>query len=443
MTRQSRRQRSSFAPRRNGFRPRLETLEDRCLLSTLFDPPGGQREITVMSRNLYVGADFAPVFNPTAPGGPVFQASLAWNDVKQTNFPLRAEALADEIGANLPDLIGLQEVSAWYSGPADGAPFGGAPATIVEYDYLQILLDELNERGLHYDVVAELKVFDEELPIFPDLTKPLTPANMKDFRLIDREVILARTDLPTSQLKLSNAQTGYYTAHVASTLTIPGLPPGLPPIVLSFDRGWASVDAKVRGKEFRFITTHLEPEETAPAIQVAQAAELLAGPANTPMPVILVGDLNSRADGGGTATYAHFLGAGFDDAWSATRPGELGYSHGHTELLNDRLDTAGFDRRIDFVLYRGDLQALASDVVGEETADFDAYGIWASDHAGVVATIGIHVRPKHAEHDFNYEHANLLTAAADVVPDWWEDFSFDVFQTGHGKKSRQFSRSDW
>ena len=62
--------------------------------------------------------------------------------------------------------------------------------------------------------------------------------------------------------------------------------------------------------------------------------------------------------------------------------------------MNDRNDSGGFDRRIDYVLYRGDLTALASDVIGEETADFDRYGIWASDHAGVVATIGIHVRPK-------------------------------------------------
>jgi endonuclease/exonuclease/phosphatase family metal-dependent hydrolase len=338
--------------------------------------------------------------DPAGPGGvstesaaggplPLFQASLAWNDVKQNDFPRRAEALADEIAANHPDLIGLTEVNAWYSGPADGGPFGGLPATTVEYDYLELLRGELRERGLHYGVAAEVKTFDEELPLFPDLTRPLTPENLQDFRLIDREVILARTDLPTSRLKLSNVQTGHFVAHETNVLTVPGFPP----VLVESDLGWASVDVKVRGKVFRFISTHLATEETAPATQVAQAAELLSGPADTRLPVILVGDLNSRADNTGTASHANLVAAGFEDAWSVVHPHQLGYTYGHQEILNDRDDVGGFDRRIDYVLYRGDLDALASDVVGEEPTDFDRHGIWASDHAGVVATLGLHVRP--------------------------------------------------
>ena len=374
------------------FRPAVEPLEDRSVPSTLAKgasvPGQSVRDLTVMTRNLYVGADFAPVFDPAAPGGPIFQASLAWDDVKQNDFTRRAEALADEVAAARPDLIGLQEVDAFYSGPADGGPFGGQPATTVESDYLQILLGELGERGLHYGVVAEVKTYDGELPIFPDLTRPLTPENMKDFRLIDRDVILARTDLPNSQMKLSNVRTGRYAAQETNAFTVPGFPP----VVAESDVGWASVDVKARGKEFRFITTHLTPTQTG-TTQLAQAAELLAGPANTPMPVILVGDLNSPADGTGTASYANLIAAGFRDAWGDTHPHQLGYTYGHAEILNDRADTVGFRWRIDYVLSRGDLAALAADVVGEEPADFDRHGIWASDHAGVVATLGLHVRP--------------------------------------------------
>jgi endonuclease/exonuclease/phosphatase family metal-dependent hydrolase len=403
------------------FRPRVEPLEDRSVPSApapgATAPDGSTRDLTVMTRNLYAGADFRPLFDPSAPGGPIFQASLAWNEVKQNNFPLRAEALADEVAANHPDLIGLTEVSAWYSGPADGGPFGGLPATTVEYDYLAILRGALRERSLHYGVVAEVKTFDEELPLFPDLTRPLLPANMKDFRLIDREVILARTDLATSQMKLSNVRTGHFVAQQSNVLTVPGFPP----VVLESDLGWASVDVKVRGKEVRFIGTHLEPEETGAATQVAQAAELLAGPANTRMPVILTGDLNSRADGTGTASHANIIAAGFEDAWSAIHPHQLGYTYGHEAILNNRDDGGGFDRRIDYVLYRGDLDALASDVVGEETADFDRHGIWASDHAGVVATIGIHVRP---EQDL----------AAVAAGNWGEDLGLDGVQAGDREK---------
>lgn len=103
-------------------------------------------------------------------------------------------------------------------------------------------------------------------------------------------------------------------------------PPGFPPSPVALERGWASVDVKLRDKSFRFVTTHLEgsaPPEAA-AIQVAQGRELLAGPAATDLPVVLVGDFNSRADGRGTPTYGNLTSAGFDDAWLHAGPSEVG-----------------------------------------------------------------------------------------------------------------------
>ena len=114
-------------------------------------------------------------------------------------------------------------------------------------------------------------------------------------------------------------------------------------------RGWGSVDVTLRGQTFRFINTHLE-QDSAEAIQEAQGDEILSGPANTSLPVILVGDFNSRADGNGTDTYDNLIGAGYKDAWSATHPGEPGNTWGHDEnLLNT---TVNLTQRIDLVLFR-------------------------------------------------------------------------------------------
>src|SRR4029453_8806887 len=83
--------------------------------------------------------------------------------------------------------------------------------------------------------------------------------------------------------------------------------------------GWGAVDVQVRGKALRVLNTHLQVESPSPlvsAIQVAQARELLTGPASTSLPVILVGDFNSRADGTGKVTYSQLRGEGFDEVWS-------------------------------------------------------------------------------------------------------------------------------
>src|SRR5262249_11076345 len=121
--------------------------------------------------------------------------------------------------------------------------------------------------------------------------------------------------------------------------------------------------------------------------------EVLGGPAKTSLPVILAGDFNSRADGTGTATYSLLLGAGFGDVWSATHPNELGNTFGHDADL--RNTTVNFTQRIDLVLYRGGLRAFGADVVGDELPDRTSSGLWPSDHGGVVATVGVPVRPVH------------------------------------------------
>jgi hypothetical protein len=353
-------------------------------------PPTSAPDLPIMTRNLYLGANLDPVVEAVRTGPPedVFDAvSDAWAMIERTNFPKRAELLADEINKDKPMLVGLQEVSLYRTGTFQDP----TPAEEVKYDYLEILLGELNKRELHYEAVVETENYDAEFSGDTD-TRP-EPENFhpQDIRLTDRDVILARTDLPKSQLKLSNAQTANFATNASFPIGDTGQS-------FTLFRGWGSVDAKVEDGTFRFINTHLEPESNpvVNAIQVAQGNEILNGPAETNLPVILAGDFNSRADGPrppGTQTYDNLIGAGFKDAWSVTHPGELGYTWGHQEDL--RNTTVNFDRRIDLVLFRDGrredgLCASGADIVGDVLLDPNASGpLWPSDHAGVVATLRV------------------------------------------------------
>jgi hypothetical protein len=342
---------------------------DLCSLSSLASAKN-QPPITVMTRNLYLGADLDPIFEAASTGGDVIGATTqTWQTVQATNFPERAEALAGEIDDSDPLLVGLQEVSLFRTGPADSFSSNPTPAEHVEYDYLKILLRELYERDLRYVPVTITESADGETP-------GITDEGLKDIRLTDRDVILVRMNLPTSKPQLSNPQTGNFVNYVSAPL----------PLL----RGWGSIDVTLRGKTFRFINTHLEEEGPFSQIQVAQGNEILSGPANTSLPVILVGDFNSLADSSGTPTYSNLIEAGFADAWNLTHPGEPGYTWGHAENL--RNEEPNLTQRLDLVLFRdglseGGLCALDADVVGDEPEDRTPSGLWPSDHAGVVAAL--------------------------------------------------------
>lgn len=353
-----------------------EQLEQRVLLS------GAPllRDFTVMSQNLYLGTDLNPIITALSTGDSaeiVSAVSTGWQQVVATDFEERAETLADQILDSQPTLIGLQEVALWQTGTA----FDPAPAMTVEYDFLEILLDELTERGLDYAPVSVVSNFSAEVPGFTD------PVTLEDIRLTDRDVILARTDLKRSELKLSNSQAENFQTNLVFPLP-PELGGGL-----EITRGWTAIDVKIRGKEFRVINTHLELEvpEVGPLLQLAQAQELLVGPANTDLPVILLGDFNSRADQNGEV-YQLMLQAGFSDVWTQTHPGEEGGTCCHdADLRNDVID---FDEgRIDWILYRGEFLPVDMDRFNDELDDRTPTGLWASDHAGLVATLIVNPLP--------------------------------------------------
>jgi hypothetical protein len=317
------------------------------------------REVTVMSRNLYLGASLGPLISATDLPTTLAAVRAVWAQVQATNYPLRAKALADEIVEEGPLLVGLQEVTTYRRGPFNDP----APAEEVVLDFLQILLDELAARGVPYRVIESVENFNGELPHVGG-----TPASTFDLRLTDRDVIIARGDARTSELQVLGTDSGIFDA--ALTLPIGGVPT---PIV----RGWVSADVKHRGQTFRFVNTH--PEAFSPVINAAQIAELLGGPLATTLPTVLVGDLNATPT---SASMAPIFAAGFADTalTAATRDA------GPTCCFNDTVTGGTLTSRIDYVLYRGRFEAVAQRRVGGLLGD-RIEGSCPPDHAGVVADL--------------------------------------------------------
>jgi endonuclease/exonuclease/phosphatase family metal-dependent hydrolase len=316
-----------------------------------------------MTQNMDEGTDFGPIF--AASTFPQFLTAVAttYAEVQAGNIPERAAAVAREIGDAQPDLVGLQEVAQYQIGS-----LSSPHATTVTFDQLQSLLTALGQLGLHYTPVAIATNLDIEVP----------SALGYDIRFTDRIVVLARTRLTEEGTTLSNIQVQHFAAAAAFSNPVLGS--------LTIPQSWISVDATVHGQTFRFVTTHLE--SVSSAVQVAQGNELVQGPGKTSLPVVFAGDFNSDAGSGTaqTSTYGNLIAAGFIDAWAATRPRNPGYTwplHLEDPLTAFAIPTD----RIDLVLARNGIRALATHLVGNRQDDLTPSGLWPSDHAGVVAIL--------------------------------------------------------
>src|SRR5919112_1231620 len=79
-----------------------------------------KRDVTVMTRNVYVGADLIPL--ATQPNREAFEqaATGVYQTLVNNDFRTRAKALAREIRKHKPDVVGLQEAARWQRGPDGG-----------------------------------------------------------------------------------------------------------------------------------------------------------------------------------------------------------------------------------------------------------------------------------------------------------------------------------
>jgi Endonuclease/Exonuclease/phosphatase family len=347
---------------------------------------GRGKQVDVMTRNLYLGADLAPAIGAPSLGAFVAATGQILREVTANDFPTRAKGLAQEILAEKPDLVGLQEVALWRTGPPSLAPLQTGPsATTVRYDYLQLLLEQLNKGRTQYEVVVTQNEFDLEAPgdengIAGDgpAAQGIPDAEING-RLTMRDVILERRG---AGVETWNPTSGNFKTLLA--VQILGQP-------LTINRGWTATDAKVRGSQpFRFVNTHLEafdPAALVPSIRSLQAGELVApgGPATGSLPVVLVGDLNSDDDtveAGDAQAYKALVNAGFVERSTATPLGCCLKSSLLAEGAGGSV--ADFDHQVDHVMTNDPSITLRN---SEVTGLLPVNGFWSSDHAGLFSSL--------------------------------------------------------
>ncbi len=336
--------------------------------------------LTVMTRNVFLGTNLFPIIEaagslPAAPSpGDLPRLAHATHaaraQVEETDFRTRSELLVDEIERHEPDLVGLQEVALWRSGPLQPDAVGVPNATTVDHDFLAVLQDDLTERSLDYRVVATTDEADLEWPSFA-----AGGEDARDVRVTLRDVILVRE---SDDLQVQRSGRGHYRTQQRLDVRGPRR---------QFTRGYGWVDLVHGTQLVRFVNTHLEFGDAR--VGHAQARELVRGPASVARPVIVVCDCNSdptRPMRG--LSYRVFRGAGFADQWLTLRR----HGPGHTCCVPNTLRASdpagGLDHRVDFVFARATRPVRASRgaVIGQPVPG-QRTGLRASDHAGVVLTI--------------------------------------------------------
>ena len=341
-------------------------------------------KVDVMTRNLYLGADLGPAIAAPTPGQAYTAVGDIYENMQDMNFNARAKLLANEIEADQPELIGLQEVSIWRRDDVvDGNPT--PDSTEVVYDYLELLMDELDRRGLKYTRAVVQQEADLEFPA--DVRGPTNnsaPDGVPDFegRLTMRDVILVKKGV-----KVKDTGSGNYSSNVFVNTGAFG--------TVTVIRGytWADVVVKENTKKFRFVNTHLESFNAY--FRNAQATELIGGSGvtNVSTPIVLVGDLNSDPDDdsidpagvptANSAAYETVIAGGFTDYGVEVNTCCWG------EDLRDDPPAAFTSRGSTTCSARARSRSSTSKLIGDDPDNRTGTELWPTDHAGVVAKLKV------------------------------------------------------
>jgi len=325
----------------------------------------GGRSVSVMTRNMYIGADVDAVMTALAtpdPNDDLPALMVALQTLQHTDFATRVEAIADEIARNRPDVVGLQEVYDLTVIPA-GLGLSGDP---IQIDFLAGLQAALAAEHVHYVLAARNTSTDASLA-------------GGAVHIVDHDVLLVNARSVTlagaSVEKVFDANLG----TVAEGITLL--------------RGYVARNATVDGIPMLLVNTHLESgdDPQIAGLRAVQAGEVAAFIGAAPR-VVLTGDFNDVPN---SMMYGVLASSRLVDTWAVLEPRDPGFSccqapdlSNRRSLLNQRIDmiwTRGFARpsgKVD-----GDIQLVSALPSARVRGPFGL--IWPSDHAGVFAVVDV------------------------------------------------------
>lgn len=406
----------------------MKRLSALLLALVLFPLPNVAAEepyqLTVMSRNLYLGSDVGVALEliPDFPAA----AQFMWDQVKATNFSKRVVKLAGEAVREQPDLIGIQEATIWYCKKNLWSK------KVEVFNFLDQYIEETKKQGTPY-VLANfdgVSAFNPGYSIsaIPYLTKVTDPnlfpslfgSSEAACGFTIGDAILVREDRASNILQVGNTE---YDATYS-----------IVPTIMTIYRGYTWVDYQVSDSIVRVVSTHLESiwDENEVPNSALQAQQLIQDLKDSKMPLIVMGDFNAdprdpRPIGDGNPglqpvasdtcpkpsdskcnAYSVMLEAGFENA-SPDAKNSRYFSWGASALLNGpdkvRVGTAlewgnqyGFTDRLDYVFTKNVYATISTKLIGNTYPD--GTSIWecgtsgaekcfASDHAGIVTTVEV------------------------------------------------------
>jgi hypothetical protein len=368
-----------------------------------------QPQVTVMTRNLYLGSDVGVAMDliPNLSAA----AQFMWDQVKKTDFNKRAPKLAAEVIAKKPDVVGLQEATIWF------CKKNLFSKRTEVFNFTKQFLAATKAQGTEYVLAQKGGVTalntGYSIAAVPFVTMVNDPATFQPLFGQDKaacgfeiaDALAIRADLADKVLKVGNTE-------YEQTYTIV-------PTIMTIYRGYSWADIQIGNTPVRFVTTHLESlwDKNKVPNSAIQAQQLITDLKNTKNPVVVMGDFNSDprdprmpanpnpgeqpvasdACPAGTSkcnayllmTEASFIDSGPDPLLPEN------YTWGMNALLTgpDPVrfkvakqlgNNAGYTDRLDYVFVKNGVKVNSSGLIGATPPNN-----LNTDHAGIVATLTI------------------------------------------------------
>ena len=407
-------------------------------------------QVTVMTRNLYLGADVGVAMEliPNLSAA----AQFMWDQVKATDFNNRAPKLAAEVIAERPDVIGIQEATIWYCKKS-----AWSKRTEV-FNFTEQFLAAIKAQGQDYvlaskDGVTALNTGYSiaAIPFVtmvndPEIFQPLFGQDKAACGFEIADALVIRGDLSGKVLAVGN------TEYEASYTVVP--------TIMTIYRGYSWADIEIGNTPVRFVTTHLESlwDENKVPNAAKQAQQLITDLKETRNPIVIMGDFNSDprdprisddpniggqpaaskscpAGGSECSAYRLMFEAGFKDVGPDSldpRNNTWGMNALLTGPDPDRLkysqqlgNFAGYSDRLDYIFVKNGAVPLVSRIIGATPPNN-----LNSDHAGVVSLISI-------DSDVTQRSADLPEHAPFPISFWqWVAIALSVLVIGIIVKKR-------